>query len=75
MWKLLTNPRPRFGRNRKREREREVEKSPSNIGRYNSACYIAEVFTFMALILISCDSLALSSQTTCIYIDKNLISD
>ena len=43
--------------------------------RHNSACYIAEVFTFIALLLISCDSLALSHQTTCFYIDKNFISD
>ena len=43
--------------------------------RHNSGCYIAEVFTFIALLLISCDSLALSHQTTCFYIDKNFISD
>ena len=43
--------------------------------RHKSACYIAEVLTFMALLLISCDSLALSYQTTCFYIDKNFISD
>ena len=46
-----------------------------DLKREKCACYISEVFTFMALILISCDSLALSSQTTCFYIDKNLISD
>ena len=39
--------------------------------RHKSACYIAEVFTFIALLLISCDSLALSYQTTCFYIDKS----
>ena len=43
--------------------------------RHNSACYIAAVFTFIALLLISCDSLALSHQTACFYIDKNFISD
>ena len=31
--------------------------------------------TFIVLILISCDSLALSSQTSFFYIDKKLISD
>ena len=49
--------------------------SLSIVCRHNSACYIAEVFTFIALLLISCDSLALSHQTTCFYIDKNFISD
>merc|ERR1711894_248767 len=43
--------------------------------RHKSACYIAEVFTFIALLLKSCDSLALSYQTTCFYIDKNFILD
>ena len=40
--------------------------------RHKSACYIAEVFTFIALLLVS---LALSYQSTCFYIDKNIISE
>ena len=39
--------------------------------RHKSACYIAEVLTFIALLLISCNSSALSYQTTCFYINKN----